>query len=554
MTDIEIARAAEKHKIIEIAKNIALDEDDLELFGNFKAKISQSAITRIKNSDRRNGKLILVTAVNPTPLGEGKTTLTIGLGQGLAKLGKKAILALREPSLGPCFGIKGGATGGGYSQVLPMEDINLHFNGDIHAVTTAHNLIAALIDNHISFGNGLNIKTVIWKRALDLNDRALRSIVVGVGENSGTIREDGFMITAASEIMALLCLSEDILDLKDRLSRIILGYDTAGKYVTLGQLGAVGSVAALLREAIRPNLVQTMEGVPAIIHGGPFANIAHGCSSVIATKIALKLADYVITEAGFGADLGAEKFFDIKCRMAGLTPAAVVLVATCRSLKYNGGIAKKDLTLENREALKIGVSNLVRHIENLKKYNIPIVVALNKFDFDTVGEIEIIENTCRDLGVKFSPCEAWARGGDGTRDLAEITVDLVENHRNNFTFLYGLDLSLVDKIEIIAKEIYRAEKVVFSDRAFRKLKQYTESGFAGFPICMAKTQYSFSDRPDLLGAPEDFTFTVSDVVLSAGAGFIVSLAGDIMVMPGLPKVPNANGIDVDENGEIVGLL
>lgn len=554
MIDIEIARSIKKRRIVDIARDIGLSEDDLELYGNFRAKISQAAISRIRAMDSSEGKLILVTALNPTPLGEGKTTLTIGLGQGFGKLGKKVILTLREPSLGPCFGIKGGATGGGYSQMVPMEDINLHFNGDIHAVTTAHNLVAALIDNHINFGNRLNIEMVSWKRVMDLNDRALRSIIVGVGENGGVIREDGFMITVASEIMALLCLSRDILDLKDRLGRVIIGYDTSGEAVTLGQLGVVGSVAALLKDAIKPNLVQTLEGIPVIVHGGPFANIAHGCSSIIATEIALKLADYVVTEAGFGADLGAEKFFDIKCRIAGLTPAAVVLVASCRALKYNGGVAKQDLTQENREALKVGTLNLVRHIENLKKYKIPIVVALNRFNFDTAEEIGIVKDLCKNLAVEFSVCEAWAKGGNGAIDLAAKVIGVIEHGENNFTFLYGLDLPLVDKIKIIAKEIYRAKEVLFSAKALKKLKQYTKNGFGGFSVCMAKTQYSFSDNPDMLGTPENFTFTVNDITISAGAGFVVPMAGDIMTMPGLPKVPNANSIDIDENGEIVGLL
>lgn len=552
-TDIEIAKKFTLQNIKDIAKKIDLNEDDLELYGNYKAKISQKALNRI-NFNEKNGKLILMTAINPTPAGEGKTTLTIGLGQALNKLNKKTILALREPSLGPCFGIKGGATGGGYSQVAPMEDINLHFTGDIHAITSAHNLISALIDNHINFGNKLNFKTVVWKRVLDLNDRALRNIIVGVGDDSGKIREDGFMITVASEIMAILCLSENLHNLKENLSKIIIGYNNEDKPITLKDINAVGSIAVLLKDAIKPNLVQTLEGVPVLIHGGPFANIAHGCNSIIATKTALKLADYVVTEAGFGADLGAEKFLDIKCRKANLKPNAVVIVATCRSLKYNGGLDKNSLENENLDALKIGISNLIRHIENLKKYNLPVVVALNKFNFDTEEEINFIKNTCEKLNVDFAICEAWARGGDGAIDLANKVLKNIENNDKTFKFLYDLDLPLKEKINIIAKEIYRAKNVIFSPKATKKLRQYTENGFGDLPVCIAKTQYSFSDNPLLLGAPEGFDFTINDVNISAGAGFVVCLAGNIMTMPGLPKVPAANNIDIDDNGNIVGLF
>ncbi|MDR1499072.1 MAG: formate--tetrahydrofolate ligase [Rickettsiales bacterium] len=554
LKDVEIARNTKLKNIVEIAKKIGLDENDLELYGKYKAKISQDAVNRIKNLNGRDSRLILMTAINPTPAGEGKTTLTIGLGQALSKLDKMVVLALREPSLGPCFGVKGGATGGGYSQVAPMEEINLHFTGDIHAITTAHNLVSALIDNHINFGNKLNIEKVVWKRVVDLNDRALRNVVVGIGDDSGKVREDSFMITVASEIMAVLCLSEDLNDLKDRLSRIIIGHNDKGENITLKDINGVGSVAVLLKEAIKPNLVQTLEGVPVLIHGGPFANIAHGCNSIIATKIALKLADYVVTEAGFGADLGAEKFLDIKCRKANLTPSAAVIVATCRSLKYNGGVDKKDLESENLDALKIGVVNLVRHVENLKKYNLPIIVALNKFDFDTKNEIDFIEKTCGDLGVKFTVCEAWAKGGEGALDLAQKVIDSIEDNRQEFRFLYDLNLSLKEKVKMIAQEIYRTNNVVFSPKASKKLKQYTETGFGELPICIAKTQYSFSDNPTLLGAPEDFIFTVGDASLSAGAGFVVCLAGDIMTMPGLPKVPAANNIDIDKNGDVVGIF
>lgn len=553
-TDLEIAKSIKLENIKDIAKKIGLGDDDLELYGKYKAKISQNSINRINENNKINGKLILMTAINPTPAGEGKTTLTVGLGQALNKLSKNVILTLREPSLGPCFGIKGGATGGGFSQIVPMEEINLHFTGDIHAITTAHNLISALIDNHINFGNELNFKKVLWKRVMDLNDRTLRNIIVGVGENSGKIREDGFLITVASEIMAILCLSENLADLKKRLSKIIIGYNNKDEFITLDDLGIVGSVAVLLKDAIKPNIIQTLEGVPVLIHGGPFANIAHGCNSVIATKTALKLADYVVTEAGFGADLGAEKFLDIKCRKANLIPNAVVIVATCRSLKYNGGVSKNDLGLEDIEALKTGTTNLIRHIENIQKYNLPVIVALNKFNFDTENEINYIKNICENLNVRFAVCEAWAKGGEGTIMLANKVLEVIENNDDKFKYLYDLNLSLKDKIKIIAKEIYRAGDVIFSQKVNKKLKKYTENGFGNLPVCIAKTQYSFSDNPNLLGAPENFVFTINDVSLSAGAGFVVCLAGDIMTMPGLPKFPTANNIEIDDDGNITGLF
>lgn len=553
-TDIEIARNTKLKKITEIAEDIGLTEDDLELYGKYRAKITREAIDKISKKDR-DSKLILVTAINPTPSGEGKTTVTIGLGQGLKKIGKKVAIALREPSLGPCFGMKGGATGGGYSQVAPMEDINLHFTGDIHAITTAHNLISALIDNHIKFGNKLNIKNVVWKRVMDLNDRSLRNIVIGLGDGNGIVREDSFMITVASEIMAILCLSENINDLKNRLSKIVIAYDTNDNIVTLKDLSCVGSVATLLKDAIKPNIVQTLEGVFTLIHGGPFANIAHGCNSVIATKTALKLADYVVTEAGFGADLGAEKFFDIKCRKANLKPDCVVIVTTCRSLKYNGGLDKKNLKDEDIGALEKGFHNLKRHIENVRKYNLPVVVAINKFITDNVIELDTLKRLCKDEKLEAVICEAWENGGEGTVELANIVVETItRNENNNFKFLYDLNLPIKNKIEIIAKEIYRAKEVKFSQKALKKIKQYTENGYGNLEICIAKTQYSFSDNPELLGAPEDFIFNITDVSLSAGAGFIVCLAGDIMTMPGLPKIPAANAIDIDPDGNIIGLF
>ena len=552
-TDIEIANSIKKQKITDIAKKIGLSEDDLELYGKYKAKISQDASDRIKNN--KNGKLILVTAINPTPAGEGKTTQTIGLGQAFAKLGKKVVLALREPSLGPCMGMKGGATGGGYSQVVPMEDINLHFTGDIHAITTAHNLIASLIDNHIYQGNKLKIKNVVWKRAVELNDRALRDIIIGNSEEAGGhIRQDSFMITVASEIMAILCLSEDLNDLRNRLSKIIVAYDWEKKPITLKDIKGVGAVMVLLKDAMKPNLVQTLEGVPTLIHGGPFANIAHGCNSVIATKTALKLGDYVITEAGFGADLGAEKFLDIKCRQANLTPSAIVLVATCRSLKYNGKVKVDNLKEENLDALQKGIVNLKQHIENLKKYNVPIVVCLNKFLFDTDNEVNFIKETCEKLGAEFSVSEAWEKGGDGAIDLANKVINAIQNNNQTFKFLYDENLPLIDKINIIAKEIYRAKKVIIKEKLVKKLEKFESLSDKKLLVCIAKTQYSFSDDPKKLGAPQDYDFEISDAQLSAGAGFVVCLAGKIITMPGLPKEPAANNLDIDENNKIVGLF
>lgn len=533
-------------KITEIAKKISLSEDDIELYGKYKAKIS--SIDKFKNN--KDGNLILVTSINPTPYGEGKTTITIGLGQALNKINKKVVLALREPSLGPCFGMKGGATGGGQSSMFPSNDINLHFTGDIHAMTTANNLTSALIDNHINFGNKLNIKKVVWKRALDLNDRALRNIIVGVGDNAGKIREDSFQITVASEIMAIMCLAENLQDLRKRLENIIIAYDTNNKQITLKDIEGVGAVLALLKDALKPNLVQTTEGVPVLVHGGPFANIAHGCNSVIATKTALKLGDYVITEAGFGADLGAEKFLDIKCRQANLKPKMAVIVTTCRSLKYNGGA--KDFEIENIDALQKGIVNLNRHIENIKKYNLPIIVALNKFNFDTENEINFIKENCQKLGVEMSICEAFTKGGEGCIDLANKVVNTIDNLKeNNFNYLYQDNLTIKEKIEKIATEIYRAKQVIFSPEAKKKLKKYEE--YNNLPVCIAKTQYSFSDNPDLLGAPVDFDFHINDINLSNGAGFVVALSGTILTMPALPKVPASVNVDVNEEGEIVGL-
>ena len=551
-TDIEIARESKKLPIIEIAKKIGIHEDNLELFGKYKAKISQSFINDLK--DKKDGKLILVTAINPTPAGEGKTTTTIGLGQALWKLGEKSIVVLREPSLGPCFGMKGGATGGGYAQVVPMEDINLHFTGDIHAITTAHNLLASLIDNHIYHGNKLNIDTnkIQWKRAVDLNDRSLRNIVIGLN-NNGKCREDSYMITVASEIMAILCLSTDLQDLKKRVGNILVAYNNENKPIYAKDLKAEGAIAVLLKDAIKPNLVQTLEGTPAIIHGGPFANIAHGCNSIIATKTALKLSDYVITEAGFGADLGAEKFFDIKCRKADLKPYATVLVATIKALKYNGGVKKDELSIENLQALQKGVVNLAKHIENLKKYNIPVIVALNKYNTDTEAEINFVKNYCKEINIDFSICEGWEKGGQGAIDLAEKVLKNIKEE-SNFKVLYQETLPIVDKIEIVAKNIYGAEGVIFSPNAKKEIKRIEELNRDKLPICIAKTQYSFSDNKNLLGAPKNFKITINDVKLSNGAEFIVCIAGDIMTMPGLPKIPVAENIDIDKNGEIIGLF
>jgi len=554
-TDIEIAQEAKMLPIKEVAANIGIEEDDLEFYGKYKAKISDEYFEKIKNN--KDGKLVLVTAINPTPAGEGKTTITVGLGQALAKIGKKSIIALREPSLGPCFGIKGGAAGGGYAQVVPMEDLNLHFTGDFHAITSANNLLAALLDNHIQQGNALGIDTrsVVWKRCLDMNDRALRNIVVGLGSKmDGVVREDHFVITVASEIMAILCLANDMKDLKDRLSKIIVAYNFAGEPVTAGQLNATGAMAALLKDAIKPNLIQTLEHTPALVHGGPFANIAHGCNSVRATKTALKMADIVVTEAGFGADLGAEKFLDIKCRKADLKPDAVVLVATIRALKYNGGVPKAELSTENLDALKKGIVNLEKHIENLQKYGVPVVVALNSFVADTDAENEFVKNFCEERGCEFARARVWEFGGEGGIDLANKVVETLENKVSNFKPLYDDDMSLKDKIQTVAREIYGANGVTYSAQAEKALKTITDMGFGNLPVCMAKTQYSLSDDQTKLGRPTDFDINVREVYVSAGAGFIVAITGQIMTMPGLPKVPAANGIDVSDDGVITGLF
>ena len=554
-TDIQIAQEATLKPIKEVAASIGISEDDLELYGKYKAKISDSLINSTKNNP--DGKLILVTAINPTPAGEGKTTTSVGLGQAFGKLGKKALIALREPSLGPCFGIKGGAAGGGYAQVVPMEDLNLHFTGDFHAITSANNLLAALLDNHIQQGNELGIdpRQVVWKRCMDMNDRSLRNIVVGLGSKmDGMVREDHFVITVASEIMAILCLADDMNDLKRRLGKIIVAYSFDGKPVTADDLQATGAMAALLKDALKPNLIQTLEHTPAIVHGGPFANIAHGCNSVRATKTALKLADYVITEAGFGADLGAEKFFDIKCRMAGLKPDAVVLVATIRALKYNGGVAKEDLSQENLEALEKGIVNLEKHIENLQKYGVPVVVTLNSFITDTEAETNFVENFCKERGCEFALSEVWEKGGEGGVALAEKVLETLETKKSNFKLLYDDNMSLKEKIETVAKEIYGADGVTYSAAAEKELKRITELGMGNLPVCMAKTQYSLSDDAKKLGRPTGFTINVREVYASAGAGFVVAINGSIMTMPGLSKKPAAYGIDVDENGVITGLF
>lgn len=554
-SDVQIAQEAKMQPIVEIANQLGIGEDELELYGKYKGKISLDVYNKLK--DKEDGKLVLVTAINPTAAGEGKTTTNVGLSMGLNKIGKKAITTLREPSLGPCFGVKGGAAGGGYAQVVPMDDINLHFTGDIHAITTANNLLAALLDNHIQKGNNLNIdpRRITWKRAIDMNDRALRSIVIGLGgRGNGVPREDGFDIAVASEIMAIMCLSTSIEDLKERLSKMVVGYTYDNEPVTAGQLEATGSLTLLLKDAIKPNLVQTLENTPAIIHGGPFANIAHGCNSVMATKTALKIADYVVTEAGFGADLGAEKFFNIKCRYAGLNPDAVVIVATVRALKNHGGVQKADLGKENIESLAMGFENLERQIENVTKFGVPAVVALNKFPTDTAKELEFVENRCKDLGVNVVLSEVWAKGGEGGEELAKKVVELVEAGNSNFKPLYDLDMPLKVKIETIAREIYGADGVEFTAKASKELSKYEKLGFGNLPICMAKTQYSLSDNPKLLGRPKGFTITVSSARVSAGAGFIVALTGDIMTMPGLPKVPAANKIDLLPSGEIIGLF
>lgn len=554
-TDIQIAQEANMLPIRDVAAKYGIGEDDLELYGKYKAKFSDELLKEIEN--RPDGKLVLVTAINPTPAGEGKTTTSIGLAQALAKLDKKCLLALREPSLGPCFGIKGGAAGGGYAQVVPMEDLNLHFTGDFHAITSANNLLAAMLDNHIQQGNELRIDTrqVIWKRCLDMNDRALRNIVIGLGKKAdGFVREDHFVITVATEIMAILCLAENMADLKERLSKIIVAYDLDGNPVTAGQLKAVGAMAALLKDAIKPNLIQTLENTGAIVHGGPFANIAHGCNSVRATKSALKLADIVITEAGFGADLGAEKFMDIKCRMADLKPDAVVLVATVRALKYNGGVPKDQLSTENLDALAKGICNLEKHIENLQKFGVPIVVTLNSFITDTQAEYEYIRNFCEERGCEFALSEVWAKGGEGGIALAEKVLNTLENKESNFHVLYPDDMPLKEKINTIAKEIYGADGVNFDPAASKMLDKLTDLGFGNLPVCMAKTQYSLSDDQTKLGRPEGFNINVRDVFVNAGAGFVVALTGAIMTMPGLPKKPAAFGIDVDDDGKIMGLF
>lgn len=538
-----------------VARALHIDVEELEFYGRYKAKISEEYLRKIE--DNPEGKLILVTAINPTPAGEGKTTTSVGLGQAFGKLGKKAIIALREPSLGPCFGVKGGAAGGGYAQVVPMEDINLHFTGDFHAITSANNLLAAMLDNHVQQGNVLGIDTrqIVWKRCLDMNDRVLRNIVVGLGsKNDGTVREDHFVITVASEIMAVLCLALDMEDLKVRLGRIVVAYNFQGEPVTAKELGAVGAMAALLKDAIKPNLIQTLEHTPALIHGGPFANIAHGCNSIRATKAALKIADYVITEAGFGADLGAEKFFDIKCRIGDLKPDAVVLVATIRALKYNGGIPKADLSEENIDALKKGIVNLEKHIENLQKYGVPVVVTLNSFLTDTQAEISYVKEFCEERNCEFAISEVWEKGGEGGIALAGKVLDTLETKESRFKVLYEDELSLSEKVETVAKEIYGAKGVSYSQAALRQLAQLEKLGFGNLPVCMAKTPYSLSDDPQLLGRPEDFTLQVREAYVSAGAGFVVILTGSVMTMPGLPKEPAACRIDVTEEGIITGLF
>jgi len=554
-SDIQIAQEAKMVHIKEVAKLLDIHEDDLELYGKYKAKLSDELLSKIEGN--KDGKLVLVTAINPTPAGEGKTTTSVGLGQAMGVLGKKACLALREPSLGPCFGIKGGAAGGGYAQVVPMEDLNLHFTGDFHAITSANNLLAAMLDNHIQQGNSLGIdpRQIVWKRCLDMNDRALRNIVVGLGSKmDGMVREDHFVITVASEIMAILCLANDMHDLKERLGRIIVAYSFDGKPVTADDLQATGAMAALLKDALKPNLIQTLEHTPAIVHGGPFANIAHGCNSVRATKAAMKLADITITEAGFGADLGAEKFFDIKCRMAGLKPDAVVLVATIRALKYNGGVAKADLTNENLDALKKGIVNLEKHIENLQKYGVPVVVTLNSFVTDTQAETDFVKTFCQERGCKFALSEVWEKGGEGGVELAKKVIEVLETKESNFKPIYEDSLSLKDKIKTVATEIYGADDVTYSAAAEKELKRIEELGMGNFPVCMAKTQYSLSDDPTKLGRPENFTVNVREVYASAGAGFVVAVTGTIMTMPGLPKVPAANNIDVTDEGIITGLF
>ena len=554
-TDIEIAQEAVMEPIKNVAARCGISEDDLELYGKYKAKISDEYINSVK--DNEDGKLILVTAINPTPAGEGKTTITVGLGEAFGKLGKKAVIALREPSLGPCFGIKGGAAGGGYAQVVPMEELNLHFTGDFHAITSANNLCAALLDNHIQQGNELGIdpRCVTWKRCMDMNDRVLRNIVVGLGSKvDGTVREDHFVITVASEIMAVLCLATDMKDLKERLGKMVVAYNYQGQPVTASDIKAVGSMAALLKDALKPNLIQTLEHTPALVHGGPFANIAHGCNSVRATKTALKMADYVITEAGFGADLGAEKFFDIKCRKSDLKPDAVVLVATVRALKYNGGIPKTELGEPNLEAVKKGFVNLEKHIENLHKFGVPVVVTLNNFVTDTEEEVSYIRSRCEEMGAEFALSEVWAKGGEGGIELANKVLDTIRNKTSNFKPLYDENDSIVNKITTICKEIYGADGVTYDDAATKELQHIEQMGFGNFPVCMAKNQYSLSDDPKKLGRPEGFDINIREVYVSAGAGFVVAITGTIMTMPGLPKVPAAENISVNDDGVICGLF
>ncbi len=557
LSDIEIAQSTKLKPITEIAQGLGIQEEELELYGRYKAKLNDSVFQRLK--DKPNGKLVLVTAINPTPAGEGKTTTTAGLGQAMAKIGKNAIIALREPSLGPVFGIKGGAAGGGYAQVLPMEDINLHFTGDMHAITSANNLCCAMLDNHIQQGNPLGIdqRRILIKRCLDMNDRALRNVVIGLGGKiNGVPREDGFIITVASEVMAILCLAKDIQDLKLRLGNILIAYTFEGKPVYAKDIKADGAMTALLKDAINPNLVQTVEGTPAIMHGGPFANIAHGCNSIRATRLALKLADYCITEAGFGSDLGAEKFLDIKCRMAGLSPSCVVVVATVRALKYNGGVAKADLAQENTEALEKGTANLKAHVENMRKYGVPVVVAINRFHTDTEAELQVIDRCCKELKVDYALSEVFGKGGEGGKELAQTVCDVIEREANHCHFapIYPDDATVEEKIQTIAEKIYGASQVAFSNQALKSLKEIKALGGDAMPVCIAKTQYSLSDDPTLLGRPTGFTVTIRDLRLSNGAGFIVAYAGDIMTMPGLPKVPSAEKIDVDENTVIHGLF
>lgn len=555
LTDVEIAQSAKMKPIKEIAEKVGLDEDDLELYGKYKAKISLEAISQLK--EKENGKLILVTAINPTPAGEGKTTTMIGLSQALNKLGKKSVVAMREPSLGPCFGVKGGAAGGGYAQVVPMEDINLHFTGDIHAITTANNLIAAMLDNSIQQGNPLDIDTrqIVWKRCVDLNDRALRHIVVGLGGKvNGVPREDGFDISVASEVMAILCLATSLEDLKQRAGRMIVAYNHAGEPVTVDDIQATGAVTLLLKDAIKPNLVQTLDHTPVFVHGGPFANIAHGCNSVMATNLAMKLGDYAITEAGFGADLGAEKFLDIKCRQAGLKPDAVVIVATVRALKMHGGVKKTDLAVENLDALRKGIENLEKHIENIHKYHLPSVVAINAFPKDTEAELQLLKDICLQKGVDVAISEVWAKGADGGIELAEKLLDVLDTQAADFEPLYDLDLSIEEKIKVIAREIYGANDVTFTKKVINKMKKYEAQGLGKLPICIAKTQYSLSDDPTLLGRPSGFVVKINDLIPNTGAGFLVAISGDIMRMPGLPKQPAAVNMDIDEDGKIVGLF